>query len=201
MILYNLKTTKLKEMRRKIVAGNWKMNNDLAQTESLISGIRKKLKKTDVEVMIAPPFTNLFAAFEALRQSPIEVVAQNMHYADNGAYTGEISAEMLKSIGISTVILGHSERRAYFGEDDALLAKKVDSALKNQMTIIFCFGEELADRKSENHFKVVENQLKMRFSIYLQKLGRILFLPMNLYGPLEQVKPLVLNKHRKCTTL
>lgn len=147
-------------MRKKIVAGNWKMNNDLSATEELVAKLQKKLPETDAEVMVAPPYTNLFTAFEALRQSPIEVIAQNMHFAENGAYTGEISAEMLKSVGVQTVILGHSERRAYFGETDDILAKKVDAALAKDMTVMFCFGEELNDRKSDNHFKVVESQLK-----------------------------------------
>ena len=110
--------------------------------------------------MIAPTFTNLWAAFEALRQSEIEVIAQNMYFAENGAYTGEISAGMLKSVGVTTVILGHSERRAYFYETDELLAKKVDTALVNQMTIIFCFGEELADRKAGKQEAIVASQLK-----------------------------------------
>ena len=83
-----------------------------------------------------------------------------MHQAEKGAYTGEISAQMLKSVGVKTVILGHSERRAYFGEIDELLAAKVDAALANDMEIIFCFGEELEDRKAENHFAIVEAQLK-----------------------------------------
>ncbi|UOB16564.1 triose-phosphate isomerase [Abyssalbus ytuae] len=147
-------------MRRKIVAGNWKMNNDLAQTELLITNLIKQLPSTDAGVMIAPTFPNLYKAFEALRENKIEVIAQNMHFAESGAYTGEVSAAMLKSVGIKTVILGHSERRAYFGEDDAILAKKVDAALKNDMTAMFCFGEELDDRKAGNHFSVVENQLK-----------------------------------------
>ncbi len=147
-------------MRKQIVAGNWKMNNDLAQTETLISDLKKQKNKSRAEVMIAPTFTNLWAAFEALRQSDIEVIAQNMHFAESGAYTGEISACMLKSVGITTVILGHSERRAYFNETDELLAKKVNAALTNEMTVIFCFGEELADRKAGKHEAVVSSQLK-----------------------------------------
>ena len=83
-----------------------------------------------------------------------------MHFAENGAYTGEVSADMLKSVGINTVILGHSERRAYFNEDDAILAKKVDQALSKDLRVIFCFGEELADRKAANHEAVVESQIK-----------------------------------------
>jgi triosephosphate isomerase len=147
-------------MRKNIVAGNWKMNNDLPQTETLISELKKQTKTSDAEVMIAPVFTNLWHAFEALRKDDIEVIAQNMHFADNGAYTGEISASMLKSVGVETVILGHSERRAYFNETDDSLAKKVDTALAHDMRVIFCFGEELDDRKSGNEEAVVESQIK-----------------------------------------
>lgn len=147
-------------MRKNIVAGNWKMNNDLPQTEILISELKQQNKVSNAEVMIAPTFTNLWHAFEATRHDDIEVIAQNMHFAKNGAYTGEISAEMLKSIGISTVILGHSERRAYFNETDETLSQKVDAALANDMRIIFCFGEELSDRKAGNEEAVVESQIK-----------------------------------------
>lgn len=147
-------------MRKHIVAGNWKMNNGLVQTETLITELKKQEKTSDAEVMIAPTFTNLWHAFEATRQYDIEVIAQNMHFAENGAYTGEISAGMLKSVGIKTVILGHSERRAYFNETDEALAKKVDAALENDMRVIFCFGEELSDRKAGNEETVVESQIK-----------------------------------------
>ena len=147
-------------MRRKIVAGNWKMNNDLSQTEALLNDLIAQVPTTDASVMIAPTFVNLFQAFNVLKGHNIEVIAQNMHQAEKGAYTGEISAQMLKSVGVKTVILGHSERRAYFGEIDELLAAKVDAALANDMEIIFCFGEELEDRKAENHFAIVEAQLK-----------------------------------------
>ena len=147
-------------MRKHIVAGNWKMNNGLIQTKTLISELKQQKQTSDAEVMIAPASTNLWPAFEATRQFPIEVVAQNMHFAEEGAYTGEVSAGMLKSIGIQTVILGHSERRAYFNETDEALAKKVDTALANDMRVIFCFGEELEDRKSENHENIVESQIK-----------------------------------------
>ena len=147
-------------MRKNIVAGNWKMNNDLSQTEALITELKRQGKTSDAEIMIAPTYTNLWQAFQTLKGNDIEVIAQNMHFAENGAYTGEISASMLKSIGIKTVILGHSERRAYYNETDESLAKKVDSALANDMRIIFCFGEELADRKAGNEESVVEGQIK-----------------------------------------
>ena len=147
-------------MRKQIVAGNWKMNNDLAQTQTLLTELKNQTQTSNAEVMVAPTFTNLWHAYEALRGTKIEVVAQNMHYAENGAYTGEISASMLKSIGVNTVILGHSERREYFSETDELLAKKVDAALAKGMQIIFCFGEELADRKSGNEEAVVGSQIE-----------------------------------------
>ncbi|WP_373071744.1 triose-phosphate isomerase [Zeaxanthinibacter enoshimensis] len=147
-------------MRNKIVAGNWKMNKDREETEILLAELAAKLPDTTAEVMVAPTFVNLQEAVRLLENSTIQVIAQNMHYADNGAFTGEISAPMLHSIGIDTVILGHSERRAYFGETDELLAKKVTAALDKNMRVIFCFGEELEDRKSGKHFELVESQLR-----------------------------------------
>jgi triosephosphate isomerase len=146
-------------MRKQIVAGNWKMNKDFVDSEILVSKLLSYHKHASTEVIIAPPFTNLLAAINTLKGSSIEVAAQNMHFAENGAYTGEISVLMLKSIGVQAVILGHSERRAYFNETDALLAKKVDTALAHDMRIIFCFGEELKDRKAGNEKAVVESQI------------------------------------------
>ena len=99
-------------------------------------------------------------ASKQLKDSSIKVAAQNMHFANHGAYTGEISATMLKSVGVNTVILGHSERREFFSEDDNLLKQKVDKALNEDIQIIFCFGEKWEDRSIENHFMVVENQIK-----------------------------------------
>ena len=147
-------------MRTKIVAGNWKMNKTLKETEALLAELSAKLPDTDAEVIVAPTFVNLDAATRHLESSVIQVAAQNMHHAENGAYTGEISADMLLDIGVDTVILGHSERRALFGETDDFLAKKVDTAMAKNMRAIFCFGEELQARQAGNHFKVVEAQLK-----------------------------------------
>ena len=147
-------------MRKIIVAGNWKMNKTASETRVLLEELQAQLPATTAGVMVAPTFVNLAGAVEQLGGSAIEVVAQNMHFADSGAYTGEISADMLADIGIKTVILGHSERRAYFGEDDALLSKKVGKAIEKGMKVIFCFGEELADRYDKKHFEVVEKQLK-----------------------------------------
>ncbi|MBU2947164.1 triose-phosphate isomerase [Zobellia uliginosa] len=147
-------------MRSKIVAGNWKMNKNLPETEALLTELAAKLPDTQAEVMVAPTYVNLASAVRTLDSSVIEVIAQNMHFAESGAYTGEISADMLLSIGVETAIIGHSERRAYFGETDEILAKKVVTALDKNIRVMFCFGEELEDRKSDNHFNVVESQLK-----------------------------------------
>ena len=136
------------------------MNKDLEGTRSLLKDLVADLPQTSVAVMVAPPFVNLPEAVAQLKGVPVEVAAQNMHFADSGAYTGEVSADMLISVGVKTVILGHSERRAYFKEDDALLSKKVAQAVEKGMKVIFCFGEELADRYDKKHFEVVEKQLK-----------------------------------------
>ncbi len=148
-------------MREQIVAGNWKMNNDLAETEELLGEMKMQMvKEPGATVMVAPAFTNLYPTFQALKDTPVIVAAQNMHQSENGAFTGEISAKMLQSIGVTTVILGHSERRAYFHESNEQLAKKVDAAIAAEMRVIFCFGEELEDRKNDKHFSLVESQLK-----------------------------------------
>lgn len=148
-------------MRQKIVAGNWKMHKNAEETEDLLNQLIDQLPNDlDAQVIVAPTFTNLASAADHLEFTSIGVAAQNMSQFESGAYTGEISADMLKSIGVNTVIIGHSERRAYFNETDFVLAEKVTTALKHNMTVIFCFGEELKDRQDKQHFNVVENQLR-----------------------------------------
>ncbi|WP_372792500.1 triose-phosphate isomerase [Lutibacter sp.] len=150
-------------MRKQIVAGNWKMNNDLEASKSLVKKIVKGLKKEKLKntrVIVAPTFVSLAKVANKAKGTKVEVAAQNMHFEKSGAFTGEVSAEMLKSVGVKIVILGHSERREYFGETDAMLAKKVDAALANNMEIIFCFGEVLEERKANKHFDVVESQIR-----------------------------------------
>lgn len=148
-------------MRQKIVAGNWKMHKNAEETEDLLNELIDKLPNDiEAQIIVAPTFVNLASAVDHLEFTSIGVAAQNMHQNESGAYTGEISADMLKSIGVNIVILGHSERRAYFHETDTLLAQKVTTALKHDMTVIFCFGEELKDRQNNQHFNVVENQLR-----------------------------------------
>ena len=146
-------------MRKKIVAGNWKMNNDLQETQSLLQALTSEDIPVEVEVMVAPAFTNLMEAVRLTDKTAITIAAQNMHQSDKGAFTGEVSPVMLKSIGVETVIIGHSERRSYFGESDRILAEKVRAALVHGMQVVFCFGEELEQRKSGAHFDTVKQQL------------------------------------------
>ncbi len=150
-------------MRQKVVAGNWKMNNTLGETKKLLKSLKKELKGlklVDTRVIIAPSFVNLQHTVKKTENSIIEVSAQNLHQATNGAFTGEISVDMLLDIGVNTVILGHSERRAYFNETDEALAQKVNTAIGSGLDVIFCFGEQLEDRQNEKHFEIVESQLK-----------------------------------------
>ena len=148
-------------MRQKIIAGNWKMNNDKEETKSLINSLKSISFSKDVKVMIAPSYIHLSDAAEMLKDHKIDVLAQNMHFLNNGAYTGEISPQMLKSIGISKVILGHSERRIYYNETENSLKQKIKAAIESNFEIIFCFGEQLSDRKNGKHFDLIENQLKI----------------------------------------
>lgn len=148
-------------MRDKIVAGNWKMHKNAEETEDLLNDLINKLPSdAAVHIIVAPTFINLASAVQHLEYTNINVAAQNMHQAESGAFTGEISANMLTSIGVTSVILGHSERRAYFNETPELLKNKVDTALKNELVVIFCFGEELKDRQENTHFELVARQLK-----------------------------------------
>lgn len=150
-------------MRQKIVAGNWKMNNNEAESIQLIQDINTEIANESLEnvrVIVAPTYVSLSSSIKAAQGSKIEVAAQNMHQEKSGAYTGEISAEMLTSLGIKTVILGHSERREYFNETDDLIAKKIDTALSSGLEIIFCFGEKLEERKLDNHLLEVGSQLR-----------------------------------------
>ena len=146
-------------MRKKIVAGNWKMNNDAFETETLLNKIKKYDFKNDVIIMVSPSFTNLQKSVVNLSDSKIEVIAQNVNEYENGAFTGEVSPSMLKSIGVLRVIIGHSERRSLYNETDNVLKKKIYNALKNGLKIIFCFGEQINDRKNNNEFEIVKNQL------------------------------------------
>jgi len=147
-------------MRDNIVAGNWKMNNDYSQTKKLINDLKSSKIPDDVRIMVAPSFTQLSQCKNLLSSTNISVVAQNMNANNSGAFTGEISASMLKGIEVNAVIIGHSERRNIFNETDGILKEKVKSALSADMEVIFCFGEDLKDRKNNDYFKIVNSQLR-----------------------------------------
>ena len=147
-------------MRKKIVAGNWKMNKSLIEGIELASSVEQLASQlsSDVEVIIAPPFIHLSEISKLL--SKVKLSAQNCASEAQGAYTGEVSAGMIKSTGATHVIIGHSERRSYFNEDNEVLFKKVTLVLENSLIPIFCCGEVLAEREANNHFDVVQTQLE-----------------------------------------
>lgn len=151
-------------MRKKIVAGNWKMNLDYNAGLSLFSEIVNMVNdevRGEQEVIVCPPFIHLNSLAHQVKQnSRVSVGAQNCHQAASGAYTGEVSAAMIQSAGAKYVILGHSERRQYFGETDALLAEKVNTALQNGLKPIFCIGETLEERQQERYFEIIKQQLE-----------------------------------------
>jgi triosephosphate isomerase len=147
--------------RKKLIAGNWKMNKTSADAAALVGEIVAATGKiNDVDIVICPPFVALESAGKALEGSTVKLGAQNMHPEPGGAYTGEISAGMLRALFATHVILGHSERRAYFAESDAFINLKVLAALKNQLRPILCVGETLAERESGATLKVVQTQLE-----------------------------------------
>ncbi|BAV94105.1 triose-phosphate isomerase [Ichthyobacterium seriolicida] len=150
-------------MREKIIAGNWKMNNGIDESKQLLKELLALITPLDLKVkkiIVSPSFTNLHGVSKYLDNTKISVAAQNLHQENSGAYTGEVSAHMLKSINVNKVILGHSERRMLFGETNDILASKVNASLKHSMEIIFCIGESLEDRESKSHFEVVSSQIK-----------------------------------------
>lgn len=148
-------------MRRKIVAGNWKMNKELAPGMELVTEIVASNTPSDVLKIIAPPFIHLAAVVEKTKgKNDFAVAAQNCHQAESGAFTGEVSAGMIASCGADYVIIGHSERRQYFGENAQLLAQKVNAALAKNVTPIFCLGEQIEQRNANTHLETVKQQLK-----------------------------------------
>ena len=147
-------------MRRKVIAGNWKMNMLPNETINFIQQLEPLVKDTKSEVILCVPFTDLFYALLHVQGTNIKIGAQNMHWEEKGAFTGEVSAQMLKSIGTEYVIIGHSERRQYFAETDETVNKKVKSALSVGLKPIICIGETLDQRESGKTESIVTNQIE-----------------------------------------
>lgn len=149
------------EARRIIIAGNWKMHKTSSETVSLIGELREALGQTSptCEVIVAPPFPSIPAAVTEAKGTPIRVSGQNLHWEDSGAYTGEVSAPMLKEAGCTHVIIGHSERRQYFGETDESVNLKIKSARRTGLIPIFCLGETLGEREAGTTFNVLRAQV------------------------------------------
>ncbi len=149
-------------MRKKLIAGNWKMNKDFHETAVLVNELKERLKdfKKEAGIIICPPFTSLIVAKSLINDSAMKLGAQNMSQHDEGAYTGEIAAKMLRTIGCDYVILGHSERRQFFGETNELVNVKVKQALKNSLTPIVCVGETLEEREGGVTDRIITTQVK-----------------------------------------
>lgn len=148
-------------MRRKVIAGNWKMNMLPNETIKFIEEFEPLVKDTNNEVILCVPYTDLFYALNFAQDTNIKIGAQNMHFEESGAYTGEVSAKMLKSIGVEYVIIGHSERRQYFNETDETVNKKIKAAFANELKPIVCVGETLEERESGKTVDIITTQTKL----------------------------------------
>ena len=147
-------------MRRKVIAGNWKMNKLPNETIDFIQKLEPLVKETGNEIILCVPYTDLFYALMTAQNTNIKIGAQNMHFEEKGAYTGEVSGEMLKSIGVEYVIIGHSERRAYFLETNEIVNKKIKAALKYDLKPIVCVGESLEQRESGKTNEIITEQIQ-----------------------------------------
>ena len=150
-------------MRKPIIAGNWKMNNTISDSLALIEEIKKHKLNENVEAVVCVPFTSLSEVKKAIESTNIKLGAQNLHWEENGAYTGEISPLMLKEIGIDYCIIGHSERRQYFNETDETVNKKIKTALKHNIKPIVCVGETLEEREAGREEEIVKEQVLKAF--------------------------------------
>lgn len=152
-------------MRKPLIAGNWKMNNTVSESTKLVKLLVEFMDKyeKDREVLVCAPFTSLYCINEIVKNSKVKLGAQNMHFEEKGAYTGEISPIMLKDIGVEYIIIGHSERRQYFNETDEIVNKKITTALKYNLKPIVCVGETLEQRESGKEKDIIRNQIKNGF--------------------------------------
>ena len=164
-----------KALRKAVIAGNWKMNKTPAEAKELIAAIAPLVKDAGCEVIACTPFVDLSAAQEAAQGTNIQIGAENCHWEKSGAYTGEISAEMLASMGVNIVIIGHSERRQYFGETDVTVQKRVRAALDAGLTVILCVGETLEQREQGITNELVAMQTKIALGgVTAEELKRII---------------------------
>jgi len=164
-------------MRQKIVAGNWKMNKNFTEAEELLDVIADRLEQYegDVQFIVCPPSVYLELASDYGEEYPLFVGAQNVSQFVKGAYTGEVSASMLASMGVTHCIVGHSERRKYFGETDTVIAEKIKNLLSFEITPIYCCGETLEERNQNNHFEVVAGQIsEALFHLTEDEMGEII---------------------------
>lgn len=162
-------------MKNKIIAGNWKMNNNRVQTEQLISALIPLVKDTNNTVIICVPFTDLCKAVKLTKGTNIHVGAQNCHWKESGAFTGEIAPSMLTEIGVEYVVIGHSERRTYFGETDATVLARTKAALNAGLKPIVCIGETLEERNGGRMEEVLRRQVLEGFKdISAEELGKII---------------------------
>ncbi|MEK5059802.1 MULTISPECIES: triose-phosphate isomerase [unclassified Paenibacillus] len=150
--------------RTKVIAGNWKMFKTVPEATSFIEAVKGKVEAEGVESVICAPFTNLPALVEAVKGTNIKIGAQNLHFEDNGAFTGEISGSMLKDLGVDYVVIGHSERRQYFNETDETVNKKVHAAFRHGLTPIVCVGEKLEEREADQTKDVCKVQTEAAFA-------------------------------------
>lgn len=148
-------------MRRKVIAGNWKMNMLPNEAIEYIQSFETMVKDSKAEIILCVPYTDLFYCLMNAQGTNIKIGAQNMHFAENGAYTGEISAKMLKSIGVEYVIIGHSERRQYFNETDETVNKKIKAAFENELKPIVCVGETLEQREAGKTENIITSQTRL----------------------------------------
>ena len=153
-----------KSLRKPVIAGNWKMNNTPEQTKALIEQMKPLVAGADCEVILCTPYIDLYAAMEATEGSNIKIGAENCHWAEKGAFTGEVSAQMLKAAGVPYVIIGHSERRQYFGETDETVRDRVRAALNAGLKVILCVGEVLGERELGITDEIVRKQTKVALS-------------------------------------
>ncbi len=147
-------------MRKPIIAGNWKMNNTITKSKELVKELVPLVKEAEVDIVVCPSYLSLASVLEVTKNTNIKVGAQNMHFEDQGAFTGEVSAPMLKELGLEYVIIGHSERRQYFNETDGSVNKKVKKAIHSNLTPIVCVGESLEEREGNKAKEVITAQVR-----------------------------------------